>query len=192
MPLNPTECFIYNKHTGNSDTSAQVIHEVEREVQTEMLRSIFQNAVMNTTIAAGISIHGAAHFFWVLVDNELILVSTDVSTPLRKLRNENRLPVDERRARGQELLASTSIGANIVMKYSTKDIVMLPLYRLQKIPSKFTQTGAQYTIRIFTNATKETIIVTQLKRRNSDKEWKFLKGSGFPNNETGMNCGKST
>ena len=189
MPLNPTECFIYNKHTGNSDTSAQVIHEVEREVQTEMLRSIFQKAVMNTTIAAGISIHGAAHFFWVLVDNEWIIVSTDVSTSLR---NENRLPVDERRARGQELLASTSIGANIVMKYSTKDIVMSPLYRLQKIPSKFTQTGAQYTIRIFTNATKETIIVTQLKRRNSDKEWKFLKGSGFPNNETGMNCGKST
>ena len=188
--IGDVEFFIWSD--ANADPNPDVIHEVERGVQTYMLRCEKKKQALNTKIAAGKSGRGMAHFLGLVNPDSIHLIIGDKS--VQDLNSGSKLSGEQRTELGQQLLKEqerklqvafkeTTIEKYVIEKFAEANVPMEEEYHFQKLPrvDHPKDLGAQWMLRVTDGE------VTGGRRNWSEQDWIHIHGSRYAGHAPSVN-----
>jgi len=179
--------IIFNDPKVNSDTSAYVLHEVEKGVQREILSSERVDDVMNTIAGAGKSRQGEAHSL-AFVNSRCPLLIIGKKTPRQVSKIKKGLTLEDRDAIGRKQLErmKSPLLKTVKSKFDLLKIPFQDVYKLEKTATRKhpNHRGAQC-----------LMIVTDgsfccYGRNWREQEWVRFVGWEFEDTALGHACGK--
>ena len=179
--------IIFNDPKVNSDTSAYVLHEVEKGVQREILSSERDDDVMNTIAGAGKSRQGEAHSLaFVNSRCPLLIIGKKTSRHVSSIKKG--LSQNDRDAIGREQLLSieSPLLTTVKDKFDRWGIPFQDVYKLEKTATRKhpNHRGAQC-LMIVTGGS-----FLCYGRNWREQEWVRFVGWEFEDTAPGQACGK--